>query len=390
MSLFSSSGASYLGVDFDLHSVKIVELKNEKGRPRLINYGYYDHDLERKVSEKDENVGKETSALIREIHKKAGMSSKVVVSALPAYSVFSSIITLPGLAKKDLANAVKWEAKKVIPLPLDDMILHWDILTESEEHKIETEAKPVGSSPDASASRKQEPDGEGFFQKGKISQISQKKDAGQIRVLLTAAPKDLVNRYVEIFKNTGFALVSLDTESFSLIRSLVGNDPSTVMVVDMDYSVTNISVIQNRIPYLNRSINIGGITITRAIATSLNINMKRAEQFKYDIGVMPEGGTENEIPKTIESVISPIIDEIKYSVNIFKTQGQENIDKIILTGGSSLLPNLPQYISKILNMRVYLGDPWARVIYPEELKPALAEVGPRFSVAIGLAMKEIR
>ncbi|KKQ55012.1 MAG: hypothetical protein US74_C0045G0015, partial [Parcubacteria group bacterium GW2011_GWA2_38_13] len=44
----------------------------------------------------------------------------------------------------------------------------------------------------------------------------------------------------------------------------------------------------------------------------------------------------------------------------------------------------------ILNMRVYLGDPWARVIYPEELKPALAEVGPRFSVAIGLAMKEIR
>ena len=393
MSLFSSSGSSYLGVDFDLHSVKIVELKNEKGRPRLINYGYYDHDLERKVSEKDENVGRETSALIREIHKKAGMSSKVVVSALPAYSVFSSIITLPGLAKKDLANAVKWEAKKVIPLPLDDMILHWDILAEESEQKKETESKITrveSTNPDVDSSRRQEPGGEGFFQKGKISQISQKKDTEQIRVLLTAAPKDLVNRYIEIFKNTGFALVSLDTESFALIRSLVGNDPSTVMVVDMDYSVTNISVIQNRIPYLNRSINIGGITITRAIAASLNINMKRAEQFKYDIGVMPEGGTENEIPKTIESVISPIIDEIKYSVNIFKTQGRENIDKIILTGGSSLLPNLPRYISKILNMRVYLGDPWARVIYPEELKPALAEVGPRFSVAIGLAMKEIR
>lgn len=390
MSLFSSSGSSYLGVDFDLHSVKIVELKNEKGKPRLINYGYYDHELDRKATEKDENVAKETTALIREIHKKAGMVSKVAISALPAYSVFSSIITLPDISKKELSNAVKWEAKKVIPLPPDDMILHWDILESNEEQK---EAAKPGEEKASSEGEGQKdspkPQG-GFFQKGKVPQITQKKDTNQIRILLTAAPKDLVNRYIEIFKNTGLALISLDTELFSLIRSLVGNDNSAILVVDMDYSVTSISVIQNRIPFLNRSINVGGITITRAIATSLNISLKRAEQFKYDIGVMPEAVQESEIPKTIEQVISPIVDEIKYSVNIFKSQGKENIDKIILTGGSSLLPNLPQYLSKTLNMRVYLGDPWARVIYPEELKPALLEVGPRFSVAIGLAMKEIR
>jgi len=85
-----------------------------------------------------------------------------------------------------------------------------------------------------------------------------------------------------------------------------------------------------------------------------------------------------------------IIDEIKYSMNLFKSQGKENIEKVILTGGSSLLANLPNYLSNTLSMKVFLGDPWARVMYPEELKPALQEIGPRFSVAIGLAMKEIR
>src|SRR3989344_826585 len=203
MSLFSSSSQSYLGIDFDLHSVKIVELKNEKGRPMLINYGYYDHDLERKVAEKDENVAKETTAIIREVHKKAGMVSKVAISALPAYSVFSSVITLPGISKKDLANAVKWEAKKVVPLPLEEMILHWDILAEGENGTDKLVGKPE---PGESSAITKKPE-DNFSQSSKIAQISQKKDAGQIRVLLTAAPKDLVHRDIEIFKNTGFSLI---------------------------------------------------------------------------------------------------------------------------------------------------------------------------------------
>jgi hypothetical protein len=42
-----------------------------------------------------------------------------------------------------------------------------------------------------------------------------------------------------------------------------------------------------------------------------------------------------------------------------------------------------------LNINVYIGDPWARIITPEELRPLLDEIGPRLSVAVGLAMREI-
>jgi len=98
----------------------------------------------------------------------------------------------------------------------------------------------------------------------------------------------------------------------------------------------------------------------------------------------------------VESTITPIIDEIKYTMDFFKNQlnfGQDqegtNIEKIILTGGSSLMSYLPEYLSGKLGKKVYIGDPWARVIYPKDLKPVFEEIGPKLSVSVGLAMREI-
>lgn len=372
---FFSSPQSYLGIDIDSHSIKIVELKNEKGRPRLLTYGYFDHDIEKKFSDKDESARREASAIIREICLKSKTASKLAISSLPAFSVFSSVLILPAMSKRELGNAIKWEAKKVIPLPLEDMILHWDILEEEA-------GKAAGASEEGKDAGEEKE--KGFLH------IARSKNLQSSKILLTAAPKDMVLRYLDIFKDTGLTLLSLDTEQFALIRSLVGRDFSTMMIVDIDFTVTNIMVIQKGIPYLNRSINVGGLTITKAIANSLNISLKRAEQFKYDIGLSQGEGGQNEIPKTIESSIAPIVDEIKYSMSLFKSQGREGIEKIILTGGSSLLANLPNYLSSALQIKVILGDPWARIIYPEDLRPALQEIGPRFSVAAGLAMKEIR
>ena len=54
-----------------------------------------------------------------------------------------------------------------------------------------------------------------------------------------------------------------------------------------------------------------------------------------------------------------------------------------------MLPNLVGYLSKVLNIKVIIGDPWSRISYPVDLAPLLNEIGPRMSVAIGLAMREL-
>ncbi len=70
-------------------------------------------------------------------------------------------------------------------------------------------------------------------------------------------------------------LLSLETETFALIRSLLGNDKSTVMIVEIGASTSNVTIAKESIPLLSRSVDIGGKTITEAISNNLNIGKER-------------------------------------------------------------------------------------------------------------------
>jgi len=71
------------------------------------------------------------------------------------------------------------------------------------------------------------------------------------------------------------------------------------------------------------------------------------------------------------------------------SEQEARVEKVILTGGSSSIFGLSDYLKKELKTRVFVGDPWARVIYPQDLKPVLDEIGPSMGIAVGLAMRDI-
>lgn len=361
MALFGKK-QSYLGIDIGTSSIKVVELKSESGRPKLVTYGYVEESTDLIKNDSSQGLA-HTVSVLRQILEHARTTSERIIAALPSFAVFTSIISLPTMSEKDLLAAVRWEAKKFVPMPLEEMILDWRVLKEPQQNP----AQP--------AERQTAP-----------PEVSKKpKDT---KILLTAAPKTLVKRYVDIFHMADLQLVSLETESFALERSLIGNDPSPIMVIDMGAIATNISVILRGIPILNRSIDVGGETITKSIMNSLNIDRERAEQFKRDFGMTSDQANQ-QIPHTIEFIMSSIVNESRYCLNLYQGQGARGVEKVILSGGSAFLPQLPEYLSRVLNLKVFIGDPWARVIYPTELKATLQEIGPRFAVAIGLAMRNI-
>ncbi|MDD4900861.1 MAG: type IV pilus assembly protein PilM [Patescibacteria group bacterium] len=336
---------SFLGIDIGSSSIKIVELKNEGGKVRLLTYGFSEN-----LDDLDKKDPGEISAIINKICRESGISSRKAISALPTFSVFSSILNLSDVSKKDLPSAINWEAKKVIPLPLEEMILDWKKIVNQDETDNKNNTK----------------------------------------ILLTGAPRSLVKKYIEIFQAAQINLLSLETETFALIRSLIGSDKSTIMIVEIGAKTTSFNIIDQNIPTLNRSIDIGGWTITKAIANNLNIGMERAEQFKYDLGISAPDSGDNTIPKTIAESVAPIVNEIKYALNLFQNKSGKKVDKIILSGGSALLMNFVNYLSKAVNINVLAGDPWARISYPLELKPLLDEIAPRLAIAIGLALREMR
>lgn len=354
MGLFSSKPTkqSYIGFDVGQSGIKICELQNEKGRARLVTYAYSElpsESLEKALTD-DIDV---TAAFVRKMLSKAKTTTKLAVGALPISSVFSSIITVPAVSEKELNEAITLQAKKLIPVPLDEVSL---------DHK--TIDSTVG-------------------------------DGGKkaTRVLLTGAPKNLVSRYVSLAKKSGLDLISLETEAFAEIRSLIGKDRSSIMVIDIGSTRTNISVIEKGVPFLNRSIATGGVNITQTISKTLGIPYEQAENMKRDIKALQGFTQASDISPILNTLLKPVIDEIRYSFNLYQGQKEDGqmkkIDKIILTGGSSQLPRLPEFITSLMNVNAYLGDPWARVIYPLDLRPVLEEIGSRFAVSIGCAMRDI-
>jgi len=370
MSLFSNSKKSYLGIDLGTGSIKLVELSNYKGKAKLETYGYVDVAAEGLKSNSPEAKERIIQA-IKKLIQKSGAKSDKCVAALPSFSVFNSIITLPSLGKKDLASAIRWEAKKYVPLPIEEMVLDWKILSEENKSKQDQE-KPKEK-------------------KSLLDKLGKNKEEKSFsKILITAAPKNLVSRYIEIFKEAGLKLLSLETESFALARCLIGHDKASVMIVDIGSITTDICIIENGIPILNRSLDTAGLAITRAIASSLNVNLDRAEQFKRDYGISIFQNEQSQgIPKIIEESLTPVINEVKYILDLYQKQGDKDVEKIILAGGSVFLPNLTEYFAETFKLKVYIGNAWERIVYPTDLKPALEEVGSRMAVAIGLAMREI-
>ncbi len=397
MPLFSSGPLSYLGVDIGASGIKMVELANDNGRPRLVTYGIIENLFEQIGSVDPRDQSEAVALQLKKLIKLTHATTTKTVAALPTFSVFSSTMSMLAMTPKELTSAIRWEAKKIVPLPLEDMILDYKVL--GEVHENAPSVKPALSTAPPTTTGAVEPVTAPESEGAPTGNENHKDRERTVRILLTAAARDLVNRYVEVFKKAGLTLLSLETEAFALVRSLVGVDRTLVMIVDIGAVNSDFSIIDNGIPVMNRSIDLGGMAITKAMGLGLKLSLRDAEQYKRDVGLPI--AVSAPLPQYFQDVLNPIVNEIRYLLNLYQRQVETvgsvtgsrtplKLEKIILTGGTSFLPGLVQYLSAQLNVKVYVGDPWARVIVPQELKPVLTELGPKLSISVGLAMREIQ
>ncbi|MFH1315487.1 MAG: pilus assembly protein PilM [Candidatus Uhrbacteria bacterium] len=369
MSLFGGSTKnSVLGIDIGAGGIKVVEMTNEKGKACLMTYGY----SRRKLADLDASLldnPKVAADLLNKIVAQSGAKTNKAISALPGSKVFSAIISVPRVKdEKELKPLIEAQARKLLPLPLEEMILDSKLVDEL--HSKREENKKI------------------IKEKNNTEEALKKTPQGNVRVLVTGAPKTLVQKYVDIFKLAKLELVALETESFALIRSLIGKDRSSILIIDMGSNRTNLTISEKGIPFLIRSINIGGIQVTNGIAKQMNMQPEEAEQLKQDLSARNKSG---DMLPVVEQTLLPLINEINYTFDQYKqmeTTIANKVDKIILTGGSSHLPGLTEYIANKTGINTYNGDPWARIVYSDDLRPILDDIGPRLAVSIGLAMRD--
>jgi len=333
-----------LGFDLSKKSVKVVELNHETEKPTLVTYGGL--EISKKISTDIAINQEEILKTIDEVITRSKATTKNIVASLHPQHVFSSILTVPNVPDNELKEAIKWEAKNYIPAPLEEVILDWQ----------------------------------------KINRLPQE---GKIEIYLIAAPKKTVNYYLDIYRKAGLNPLALEVDPLAILRTLPFEEQKkTLILIDFGAYETSITIIEKGILILCRTITLGGETLTKTISSSLNIDTARAEEFKKRFGIQPEK-LEGQIIKSIQPIVNTLISEIKRSVDFYKKSGQETIEKIILSGGSAVLPGLVKYIQDSTNIETQLINPWANINYPTDIEKYVQEIGPSFATAIGLALRKI-
>ncbi len=375
MSIFNlfAKKESYVGVDIGGGAIKVVELRNEKGRAVLETYGVIEQAMDKGTLIDHPDVLRN---LLSTVMRNARVKSKKVMTALPSPLVFTAILNLTGLSEADaktpekLAAAIQWEAKKIVPLPLEEMVLDWKLI-KMEEKGPQTETLST--------------------QEGQGGAVKVKGKQMNVQVLLIGAAKVVVKKYMDVFKSLGYELIDLDVESSALSRALLPSDSSTVMVVDIGATDAYISIVKNHIALFERTVNFGGNAISKGFAENLKIDINQADQFKVDL-TYSNNPDRFKWLGIMKDEMKMVVNEIRYCINLFAQDsvvGNE-VEKIMLTGGVALMPGFAEYLEKQLNTKVLIGDPWVNLVYPDVLKPLVDEIGSRFGIAIGLALWAIK
>lgn len=335
---------AHFGLDIGSYSIKLIQAKKEGTGFRLVTFGEV-----RTPADLNSEADKDKLAFIEAIKKLAEdckVTTKKVALALSESEVYSQVIELPYLSETELASAINFEAEQYIPVPLEEVQLEYLVL----------KTPPKGA-------------------------INEKME-----VLLVGAKKKALEKIVEVIEKAGLTPITAETEILSLIRILPPDFAKIGLLLDLGFRSTDIAIVQDHNLRLVRTLNTGGEALTRAVATSLNMEFVQAEQYKVSYGI-DESQLEGKVAKAIIPTFDVILEEIRRGLAFFSQREQDKkADLVILSGGGAEMPGLSSYLAKSLNLEVSIIDPFAKFIKDEEFPKIVG--APRFSVAAGLAIRE--
>ncbi len=342
MSLFEEE-ENYFGLDLGASSIKLVQLKNLHGKPSLVTYGDIQTPLGLMSSDSPVDQDR-VSDIVRKLADDARVSTKNVVAALPSVSSYVAIINTPKLSHDELASSIRFQADKYIPMAIDQVKLDWSV-------------------------------------------VGPGRNENELEVLLVAAPNSIANKYLNIIQKAGLELLALEINPIAQSRSLTTNKDLSVMIVDIGSVATDMAIISHQVPKLVRTVNVGSRALIRVVSQNLGLDEAQGEQFMRKFG-LTQTKLEGQVYKSLKPVLDTVVEEINKSISYFhEHSGGDKIEKIIITGGTSALPEFPVYLANSTGTTVEIGNPWVNVSYPAALQPKLATISLNYASAIGLAMR---
>lgn len=286
---------------------------------------------------------------ISELSKKLKISGFDTVIGIAGHSsLIIKRITIPQMTEEELDISIKYEAEQYVPFDINDVDIDFQIL-----------------GPNADVE-------------------------GQMDVILIAAKKAVVKEYCNVVKAAGLNPVIVDADAFALSNMFEVNyelSDKNIALVNIGACITNINILQNKRPIFTRDIAIGGNHYTEILEKVMNVSREDAERLK--LGRSIEGIDPVDVQNAMNSASEEIIAEIYRSFEFFRSSvSDEEVTKIMLSGGTSMVKGLSDMMEERLGMSVEIIDPFKNIKISEGLDAAyIREIAPIAAVVVGLALR---
>jgi type IV pilus assembly protein PilM len=345
-----------VGVDVGSTGVRAAELSVGSDPPALVRAAQVPLSPGAVVDGEVKEPEAVTEA-IKELWRRGGFRSKEVTMGVGNQRVVVREVTVPSIPPKELRQSLPFQVGELIPIPMEDAVLDFDVLEEFDQ------------------------------------------DEGRmVRLLVVAAQREMVDTLVQTAVSAKLRPIGVDLVPFALVRAvgtsdglgLEEADAGGEAVVDVGADVTNICVHERGVAKFVRILPSGGHDVTSAIASSLGLPEEQAEALKR--GTPGEGGPPPESARQIlDSRASVLVDEIRSSFDFYQAQSPgARVSRVLVTGGSSKLPGLLELIAERVRAQVEPGHAFTKVRPQLAMdEETMAEAEPLLAVAVGLALPEV-
>jgi len=363
------SSGSVLGVDIGSSSIKVVQLRRERGRAVLETYGeialgpYSGVEVGRATHLQPTELTQALTDLMTE----ANVTAKNAGIAVPFSASLTSVIEMPPMSHEQLAHMIPLEARKYIPANINEVMLDWFIIPE-------------------------DPAKEEWSRSRAATKVEQPK-VTKTEVLLVAIHNEVLNNFQAITQQASLNVGFYELEVFGAVRSSLSHGIAPVMIVDIGTATTKVYVVERGIVRFSHLINMGGQDLTLGLSRAFGWNFDRAERVKREQGLAVRDGSDAEqdaqVKEALLSTLGRIFSDVNRVLLSYERKYGRNVSRMVLAGGGAGLLGLTEYASELVSVDVERSNPFDRIQTPAFLEDVLVEVGPEFAVAVGMALREM-
>jgi type IV pilus assembly protein PilM len=258
--------------------------------------------------------------------------SKSVVLGVTGAQVLVREMTLPNLPAKELKQALPFQVREQLPMPVEKALL--DFYPLADPGKSET-----------------------------------------VHGLVVAAPKENVLTMVRAVEKAGLRVARVDLASFAMMRSVALLAAPVEAIVDIGAYASTVVVHAEGRPLIVRTVPRGGADITALLAERLGVPVEEAEELKCRFGLKPVSAVQpgqaavpnqdanvGRVAMVVTEALRPLISEIRSSFAYVKSvDAQAGVGNVGLTGGGATLPGLIERLQAEFEVDVFLADPLQRL-----------------------------